>query len=92
MGARKKGLEQSSVQEQNLLRRMIQNMERDLERAKQDFFLGDNVVRENKNIIIPKKTLKNRSSGKKNYSPTKVKSPNFFNEHFLQSFEEYKFW
>lgn len=53
---------------------MIQNMERDLERAKQDFFLGDNVVRENKNIIIPKKTLKNRSSGKKNYSPTKVKS------------------
>ena len=49
-------------------------MERDLE-LNYDFFLSDNVVHENK--IIPKKTIKKRSSGKKNYSPTKVKSLNF---------------
>ena len=74
--SQKKELEQYLVLEQNPLKSMIQDMERDLE-LNHDFFLGDNVVCKSKDIIIPIKTIKNCSSGKKNYSSTKVKSQNF---------------
>ena len=51
----------------------MQEMERDLE-LNQHFFLCDNVVQEQKNIL--EKTVK-KSHHKKNYSQTKAKSRNF---------------
>ena len=76
--ARKKDLEQSLAQVQNLLESIMQEMERDLE-LNQNFLLGDNVNHEENVIsnqkIISKKTIKKSSN--KNYSPTKVKSQNF---------------
>ena len=57
---------------QNLLKSIMQDMERNLELTR-NFFLGNNVDHEQK--IIPKKTIKKCSN--KNYSPTKVKSKNF---------------
>ena len=71
--ARKKELEQSSVQ--NSLNSVVQELEKALE-LNQNFFLGNNVDhKQNNSKIIPKKTIKKRweKSGK-NYGPTKVKS------------------
>ena len=68
----------SLPQAQNLLKSVMQDMERDLE-LNQNFFLGDNFGHEQNVIcnqkIIPKKTIKKRN--KKNYSPAKVRSRNF---------------
>ena len=61
---RKKELEQSLVLEQNPLKSMIQDMERDLE-LNHDFFLGDNVVCKSKDIIIPIKNIKIAVVGRK---------------------------
>ena len=59
--ARKKELEQSLEQVQNLLKSIIQDMEKDLD---QNFFLEDNVVRK-KNVIISKNRSRNAELGKK---------------------------
>ena len=64
MKVRKKELEQSLVLEQNPLKSMIQDMERDLE-LNHDFFLGDNVVCKSKDIIIPIKNIKIAVVGRK---------------------------
>ena len=66
---RKREPEQSLIQEQNSLKNVLVDVERDLE-LNQNFFLGDNVDR---GKIIPKREMrKNRNS--KNYSTAKVKA------------------
>ena len=66
---RKREPEQSLIQEQNSLKKVMVDVEKDLE-LNQNFFLGDNVDR---GKIIPKREMrKNRNS--KNYSTTKVKA------------------
>ena len=66
---RKREPEQSLIQEQNSLKNVLVDVEKDLE-LNQNFFLGDNVDR---GKIIPKREMrKNRNS--KNYSTTKVKA------------------
>ena len=66
---RKRESEQSLIQEQNSLKNVLVDVERDLE-LNQNFFLGDNVDR---GKIIPKREMrKNRNS--KNYSTAKVKA------------------
>ena len=66
---RKREPEQSLIQEQNPLKNVLVDVERDLE-LNQNFFLGDNVDR---GKIIPKREMrKNRNS--KNYSTAKVKA------------------
>ena len=71
----KKGeLEQSLMQEQNPLKNVLMNMEKDLGLT-QNFLMDDNA---NYEKIVPRKGMKkscNRNS--KNYSPTKVKAQNF---------------
>ena len=69
---KKKELEQSLVQAQNLLKSIMQDLESDLQLT-QNFFLDNNAHHEQK--IIPKKMIKKCS--KKNYCPTKVKLRNF---------------
>ena len=69
MELRKRESEQSLIQEQNSLKNVLVDVERDLE-LNQNFFLGDNVDR---GKIIPKREMrKNRNS--KNYSTAKVKA------------------
>ena len=66
---RKREPEQSLIQEQNSLKNVLVDVERDLE-LNQNSFLGDNVDR---GKIIPKREMrKNRNS--KNYSTAKVKA------------------
>ena len=76
----KKGeLEQSLMQEQNPLKNVLLNIEKDLELT-QNFFLDDNA---NYKKIIPRKEMKkSRNRNGKNYSPTKVKVQNFLTNIF----------
>ena len=71
-GNDKKELGKSLAQAQNLLKSVMQDMEKDLELT-QNFFLRNSIDHEQK--IVPKKTIKKCRNN--NYSPTKVKSRSF---------------
>ena len=66
---RKREPEQSLIQEQNSLKNVLVDVERDLE-LNQNFFLGNNVDR---GKIIPKREMR-KNCNSKNYSTTKVKA------------------
>ena len=66
---RKREPEQSLIQEQNSLKNVLVDVERDLE-LNQNFFLGDNVDR---GKIIPKREMR-KNHNSKNYSTAKVKA------------------
>ena len=68
----KKELGKSLAQAQNLLKSIMQDMEKDLELT-QNFFLRNSIDQEQK--IVPKKTIKKCPNN--NYSPAKVKSRSF---------------
>ena len=75
----KKELEQSLEQVQDPLKNIMQEMKRYSE-LNQNFFQCDNVIYRQKET--PEKTIK-KSHHKKNQSPTKVKSRNFYQIFYL---------